>query len=205
MTAQDDQVDAAVAHITGSLRRSGEILKRPMRSGGPTAGPVADLLDRWRDLTHHRVCPHLRTGGPQPVIGFLALVGDLACLKHRECFQALLDRYWRTISPDECDACRRPAPGGRFHELTIQLGNAMLAGNACVPCFTAAEPDYRPPTPEQARQRAAAEAAVTAGYHLRGQCPHCNATSQDAPHPLVKGLTVRTLQHDDWCPVLTGG
>lgn len=77
-----------------------------------------------------RLCPHLKGKGPQPACARLAL--------HRlDCGRCLLTvRKPPAGEDDRCDWC-----GGRgvevFQPIVIQMGPAIVIGDACEPCASA--------------------------------------------------------------------
>jgi hypothetical protein len=197
-TAHDDQVAATVSHLRNATIQAGEMLGFSTTESAPVSGPVGLLVDAWRECNEIgkvQGCPHL--GTPRPTIGFLALVGELSCMK-TGCFKRLMDRYYRVIPRDRCDACGTVSV--KFHEITIGGGAAVLSGNVCRSCMERASADEPAwPADYDARQ-----ATVGAVLRSQGICVHCTATSHRRPHPMIKGLVVVQIQHDSWCPVMSG-
>lgn len=142
VTAFDDQLTAAAHHAATIHERIADASGYPRTAGDPAAGPVADLISRWRALggRAYRACRHLRVTGPQPVFGFLGVVGRVNC--GRCAFSArVLSAYQRQIPLGECDACR--VPDTRFRELMFQSGNLTLHANVCRSCAELAYPHMR--------------------------------------------------------------
>jgi hypothetical protein len=194
MTALGDQAAAAAAHAEKVFYSTADAMGQTP-DNGPAAGPILTLLDRWRTTPPITRCAHLAS--PQPIIGLLPLVGEITCvrpactLRHRE-------RYFRLISRKDCDACRKPSPGNRFREFIVHGGYAIIAGNVCRACFALACPDD-PGDPPDLGDRVR---AMRTEMHAAGRCAFCAATSERAPHPFVRGLTVVKLFHDSWCPTM---
>lgn len=196
-TPQDDQLDAAIAHVGQVAEQVREGLGFGSSEGDPAGGPVKVLVDLWRERISqgkYRTCAHLTS--PQPTFGMLPLLGDLVCAK---CVGKQRERYFAKIPHDRCDACGQVPPNGRFTEITLYGGVGVISANICRSCVDLASiPGATPPAADIGERLAAAEAVMMTA----GQCSYCNSTSTTAPHPLLKKLTVTTIHHDSWCPVL---
>lgn len=190
-----DQIGAATSHARGVVGTVSELMGKPLQQGMSGSGPVQRLLDRWGALPPERRRPCRHLDNPQPVHAFLALLGDVICMKHRECLAGQMDRYFAAIGRDRCDACA--GRSDRFREMTMQNGPIMFSANVCDGCFAATGASAADTADSDTRAATAAAMLIA-----NGMCPTCNATSRRGPHPLVKGLTVVEILHDDWCPVL---
>jgi hypothetical protein len=73
------------------------------------------------------ICCHLRRGGPQPAFVLLPL-RRIAC---RRCVAIV--RRPPADSDDQCDVCERRGVA-TFFPFAVQLGPALLAGDACRAC-----------------------------------------------------------------------
>lgn len=127
-----DQIEAAGRQAQGLLRRTAELL--PREEWHQEERPTSDSLEvRARILValeDCRVCPHLQTGGPQPVWLLLPL--------HRaDC--GLCMSTTGSPPPDEDDRCdwcgsRRAR---RFRPIILQHHAVVAIGYACPRCAKA--------------------------------------------------------------------
>ncbi len=137
MTADpiDDQVRAAAEHAHHVLRAVGQVVGGEWRRAGEQS-TTRRRVDEWLASArggNARPCRHAERT-PQPVMAYLAVPDVIVCAR-AACHARLRRIYLDSVPADECDACRRPARGGWFHEVTASAGPLLLHANVCVDCF----------------------------------------------------------------------
>jgi hypothetical protein len=128
-----DQIRAAGAETRHLHDRMGAVLPllepgrnwRPRVDADPSDTTRAYLLAALFGCT--TVCPHLRTGGPQPAIARLPL-RRIDCGKCSQTF-----RRPPTGEADQCDICQQPEVL-RFWPFAVRQGPVLIAGDACGEC-----------------------------------------------------------------------
>jgi hypothetical protein len=139
-----DQLDAAAHEATQWIHRlatPNPDLADVLDPHGQTA--LARAVRAWLNgWPPHAVCPHL--GSPRASIARLG-VPLLSC-PTLDCVAALDAAYFAAVPRDRCDACGRPAPGGRFFAEKVQVGPVLLLAELCTACHTEAAPASAEPS-----------------------------------------------------------
>jgi hypothetical protein len=133
-----DQLRAAERETSGILDRHFGIMQmvepdrnwQRLTDRAPADEHRARLLAALMGCT--TVCPHIRRGGPQPVIARLAL-HRLDCVR---CAQTLI--MTSPSDDDRCDVCNENGVV-TFVPFSVACGPTVIAGDACPGCAAALE------------------------------------------------------------------